>query len=167
MGREIGKGGGWQGCPLSPTLINIYLKDLMKNCFLSTGDVNIGGRRIKFIRFPDDIVLLAENERMLRNILMELNDRFEDYGMKININKTKALVIGRTPKKIDMRIKDESVEQMDSFKYLGCNNSSNLNCCQEIKQRIAISKEAYKRKSSIFCGPLEKELRKRPVKYFV
>ena len=54
--------------------------------------------------------------------------------MKIkNINKTKAMVIGRTPKKIDMRIKDESVEQVDSLKYLGCNISSNMNCCQEVE----------------------------------
>ena len=118
VGREIGKGVR-QGCPLSPTLFNIYLEDSMKNCFPKTGGVNIGGRRIKCIGFADDMALLAEDERMLKN-LMELNDRCEDYGMNININKTKAMVIGRKPKKIDMPIKDESVEQMDSFKYLGC-----------------------------------------------
>ena len=37
--------------------------------------------------------------------------------MKININETKTMVIGRKPKKIYMRIKDESVEQVGSFKY--------------------------------------------------
>ena len=51
--------------------------------------------------------------------------------------------------------------------YLGCNISSNMNCCQEIKQRIAMAKEAFNRKRSIFCGPLEKELRKRLMKCFV
>ena len=39
----------------------------------------------------------------------------EDYGKKTNINKMKTMVIGRKPKKIEMRIKDESVEQVDSF----------------------------------------------------
>ena len=34
-------------------------------------------------------------------------------------------------------------------------------------QRIAKAKEAFNRKRSIFCGPLEKELRKRLVKCFV
>ena len=53
------------------------------------------------------------------------------------------------------------------IKYLGCNISSNMNCCQELKQRIAMAKEAFNRKRSIFCGPLEKELRKRLVKCFV
>ena len=76
----------------------------MKNCFLNTGGVNIGGRRIKCIS-----ALLADDERKLKNMLMELNDRCEDYGMKINISKTKTMVIGRKPKKIYLRIKDESV----------------------------------------------------------
>ena len=87
--------------------------------------------------------------------------------MKINISKTKAMAIGRKPKKIHIRITGESIEQVDSSKYLGCNMSSNMNCCQEVKQRVAMAKEAFNRKRSIFCGPLEKELRKRLVKCFV
>ena len=138
----------------------------MKNCFLNTGGVNIGGRRIKCIRFADDMTFLPEDERMLKNMLLELNERCENYGMKININK-KTMVIGRKPKKIDMLIKDEDVEQVDSFKYLGCNISSNMNCCQEVKKIIAMAKEAFNRKRSIFCGPLDKELRKRLVKCLV
>ena len=54
------------------------------------------------------------------------------------------MVIGRKPKKIDIRIKGESIDQVDSFKYLGCNISSNMNCCQEVKQRIAMAKELWK-----------------------
>ena len=56
----------------------------MKNCFLNTGGESIGRKRIKCIRFADDMALLAEDERKLKNMLMELNDRCEDYGMKIN-----------------------------------------------------------------------------------
>ena len=77
------------------------------------------------------------------------------------------MVIGRKPEKIDIRIKGESIEQVVSYKYLGSNISSNQNCCQKVKQRIAMEKEAFNRKNSIFCGPLEKELRKRLVKCFV
>ena len=135
--------------------------------YMNTEIVNIGGRRIKCIRFADDMVLIAEYKTILKNNLMELNDRCEDYGMLININKTKTMVIGRKSNKTDIRKKDDSVEQVDSFKYLGCNINSNMNCCQELKQRIAIAKEAFDRKSSIFCGPLEKELRNRLVKCFV
>ena len=48
------------------------------------------------------MALLAEDERMLKNMLMELNERCKDYGMKINISKTKVMVIRRKPKKIDI-----------------------------------------------------------------
>ena len=53
-------------------------------------------------------------------------------------------------------LKDESIEQVDSFKYLGCNISSNMNCCQEVKQRIAMAKEALgktitEETSEVFC----------------
>ena len=104
---------------------------------------------------------------MLRDMLLELNDSCEQYGMKINVNKTKTMVIGKKTKKVNMRIRNEALEQVDSFKYLGCAISSNMSCSQEVKRRIAIAKEAFNRKRSIFCGPLEKELRKRLVKCFV
>ena len=81
-----------------------------------------------------------------------MDDRCEDYG--INISKMKAMVIRRKPKKIDIQIKDETIEQVDRF--LGCNISSNMNCCQEVKQRIEVAKEDFNRKRSIFCGLLEK-----------
>ena len=74
--------------------------------------------------------------------------------MKINISKTKVMVNGRKPKKIIY----EFIAQVDSFKYLGCDIRSNMNCCQEVKQRLSMAKEAFNRKRSIFCGPFEKEL---------
>ena len=88
---------------------------------------------------------------MLKNMLMELNEICEDYGMKINISKTKVMVIARKPKKLDIRIKGESIEQVDSLKYLGGYISSNMNCCQEVKERITMAKDAFNRKRSIFC----------------
>ena len=96
----------------------------------------------------------------------------EDYGMTISISKMKDMVVGRKSKKIDIQVKGESIEQVDSFKYLGCNISSNMNCCQKVKQRIAMAKEAFNRKRNIFCRPLEKKkLRKRltscPINSFI
>ena len=46
-----------------------------------------------------------------------------------------------------MQITDESVEQVASFKFLGFNISSNINCCQEVKQRMAMAKEASGREA--------------------
>ncbi|KAJ4442843.1 hypothetical protein ANN_04436 [Periplaneta americana] len=100
-------------------------------------------------------------------IVLEMNDSCEQYGMKISANKTKSMLIGRKIQKINLRILNEAVEQVGSFKYLGCTLSSNMNCCLEVKWKIAMAKEAFNRKRSIFCGPLQKELRRRLVECFV
>ncbi|KAJ4428319.1 hypothetical protein ANN_24338, partial [Periplaneta americana] len=100
-GSEIGRGVR-QGCPLSPTLFTIYLENMV--------GVIVGGRRIKCIRFADDMALLAEED-----MLLELNDSCEQYGMKMNTNKTKTMVIGRKVMKVNLRMLNESVEQVDSF----------------------------------------------------
>ena len=63
------------------------------------------GKKNQVHTFADDMALLAEDERMQKNMLKELNDTCEDYGMKININKMKAMVIGRKPNKIDVQLK--------------------------------------------------------------
>ncbi|KAJ4446534.1 hypothetical protein ANN_13230 [Periplaneta americana] len=100
-GSEIGRG-VCQGCPLSPILFNIYLEDLVKKGFQNMGGVKVGGRRIKSIRFADDMVLLTEEEMILNDMRLELNDSCEQYGMKINANKTKSMVIGRKIQKINL-----------------------------------------------------------------
>ncbi|KAJ4432801.1 hypothetical protein ANN_21440 [Periplaneta americana] len=140
-----------------------------KNLKQNLGGVIVGGRKIKCIRFADDVALLAEEEMILSVMLLELNHSCEQYGMKINANKTKIIVIGRKVRKLYFRILNEAVEQVDSFKYLECTRPirSNMSCCQEVKRRLTIAKEAFNIKRSIFCGPLEKELTKRLVKCFV
>ncbi|KAJ4428328.1 hypothetical protein ANN_24347 [Periplaneta americana] len=80
--------------------------------------VIVEGRRMKCIRFAADNVALLAEEMILRDMQLELNDSFEQYGMKINSNKTKTMVIGRKIKKVNMRIRNETVEQVGSFTYL-------------------------------------------------
>ncbi|KAJ4450889.1 hypothetical protein ANN_02322 [Periplaneta americana] len=43
---------------------------------MNMGGVIVGGRRIKSIRFSDDMALLAEEEMILRDMLLKLNDSY-------------------------------------------------------------------------------------------
>ena len=56
-----------QGCLLSPTLFNIFLKRIMSDALEEhDGKVSIGGRNIiTNLRFADDIDALAEEEQEL------------------------------------------------------------------------------------------------------
>ncbi|KAJ4446546.1 hypothetical protein ANN_13242 [Periplaneta americana] len=112
-------------------------------------------------------LIITAKEMVLRDVLLDLNDSCEQYEMKINANKMKTMVIGRKIRKINVRIRNEALEELDSFKYLKYTTSSNVSCCQEVKRRIALAKEAFNRKRGIFYGPMEKELRKRLIKCFV
>ncbi|KAJ4442977.1 hypothetical protein ANN_04625 [Periplaneta americana] len=67
--------------------------------------VIVGGRRINCIKFAD-MALLVEEEMILRDMLLELNDSCEQYGMKINANKTKTVVIGKKVNQWVVRISD-------------------------------------------------------------
>ncbi|KAJ4433075.1 hypothetical protein ANN_15332 [Periplaneta americana] len=79
---------GAQPCS-SGCLFIIYLDDLVKNCFQNMRGVKVGGKIIKCIRFADDMTFLAEEEMILRDMLLELNDSSGQYGMKINANQEK------------------------------------------------------------------------------
>ncbi|KAJ4447028.1 hypothetical protein ANN_09016 [Periplaneta americana] len=62
-------------------------------------------------KFADDLTLLAEDEMILRDMLLELNNSCEQYGMKINANKTKTMVIGRKTKKEEEKELVESLAE--------------------------------------------------------
>ena len=54
-----------QGCLLSPTLFNIFLKRIMSNALEEhDGKVSIDGRTITNLRFADDNDALAEEQEL-------------------------------------------------------------------------------------------------------
>ncbi|KAJ4446644.1 hypothetical protein ANN_13341 [Periplaneta americana] len=70
----------------------------------------------------------------------------EQYGMKINANKTNAMVIGRKIQKINLRILNDAVEQVDSFKYLGCTTIRNEAVLERVDEERMMLKLIRKRK---------------------
>ena len=60
---KIGKG-VWQGCILSPRLINLYAEYIMWNVRMdeTQAEIKIAGRNINNIRKADDTILMAESE---------------------------------------------------------------------------------------------------------
>ncbi|KAJ4436361.1 hypothetical protein ANN_18993 [Periplaneta americana] len=69
----------------------VVFVDLEKAFDRNMGEVIVRGIRIKCIRFADDMALLAEEEMILKDMLLELHDSCEQYGMRIIANKTKNI----------------------------------------------------------------------------
>ena len=81
-----------QGCLLSPTLFNLFLEKIMTDALDGhVGSVSIGGRPITNLRFADDINGLAGSEEEQQQLVERLVKTSVDYGMEINVGKTKIM----------------------------------------------------------------------------
>ena len=68
----------------------------MQNVWLSESQdgINNAGRNINNLRYADDTTLMAESEEELKSFLMEVKQKSEKAGLKLNIQKTKIMASG-------------------------------------------------------------------------
>ena len=53
--------------------------------------IKIAGRNINNFRYADDTTLMAESEEELKNLLIKVKEESENFGLKLNIQKTKIM----------------------------------------------------------------------------
>ena len=130
--------------------------------------VLVGGELIKDVRFADDHGMLASTEHGLQKVKDGLNETAKKYDMKINVKKTKAMVVSREEgREVSLVIDGQKVEHVTSFKYLGAIVTENGNRIAEVNARIAMAKTAFNKIKELVSKGLKKELRKRMVKTLV
>ena len=61
------------------------------------GDYKTGGQIIHTVKYADDLVLLAKEEKVLQDMTDKLIEIGRCYGMEINVEKTKVMRISRQP----------------------------------------------------------------------
>ena len=82
----------------------------------------MGGKHYNNLRYADDTALLTGNEKELTELTSKINEVGKQFGMKINIKKTKAMVCQQETKnspKINIAIDGQQIEQVTSYMYLG------------------------------------------------
>ena len=78
---------------LLPCLFKLYAEYVMRNTGLDEAQagIKIPRRNINKIRYADDTTLMAEIEKELKNLLMNVKEESEKLGLKLNIQKTKIM----------------------------------------------------------------------------
>ena len=119
-----------QGDVLSPNLFNILINDLPK-CFEKNGDTpQLWDQYINCLLYADDLVLMSLSESGLQKQLDKLDEYCKDWGLNINISKTKTMIMARkvsSSKNYIFRIDGEILECVKCYKYLGVEIHSNGN----------------------------------------
>ena len=163
------KRGVRQGCVLSPCLFNLYTEMIFRHIEDIKG-VIVGGVNFNNLRYADDTVLLAEDERSLQEILNEVNNAGKLYNMKMNAKKTKSMIITRKEIKpsMNLTIDGTEIDQVTNFPYLGQKITEDGRCEEEIKRRINIAKTTFTKMTKVLTSrKIPLNTRKRILKCYV
>jgi transcription initiation factor TFIIIB Brf1 subunit/transcription initiation factor TFIIB len=118
---EINKGVR-QGFPLSPTLFNIYLDEIITKWQKQdiTGIKLKKNQQLSTLLFVDDQVIIADKEDNLQRAAHKLNEVITKYGLTISVQKTKSMAFRRRDAvRTKIVIDNKIIEQVNSFNYLG------------------------------------------------
>ena len=163
------KKGVRQGCILSPILFNLYTDYMIEEAFEDLDGIRINGENLTNIRYADDTVLVAESENKLQLLVQSLNDKCREYGMSLNENKTKVMVLdgSETNENIKINVQGRTLEQIEGYSYLGCWIDRGGKCDKEVRRRIGNAKSTFLNSKEIFKSSISKITKKRLIDCYV
>ena len=108
--------------------------------------IKIAGRNINNLRYSDDSTLMAKSEEELKSLLMKVKEESENFGLKLNIQKTKIMESGPiTSWEIDGKI----VETVSDFIFGGSKITADGDCSHEIKRHLLLGRKVVTNLCSI------------------
>ena len=105
--------------------------------------------------------MIANNVAELQQIIDRLNTTANIFNMKINVGKTKVMVVSKTHKREKILIVQERVEQVRRFVYLGSVITEDGSTTEDAKARIAVARKKFIEKREILSSEMGYDLRKR------
>ena len=115
--------GVFQGESLSPTIFSLFLNDI-NNCLQEDPLVGVSVFQfyIALLLFADDMALICDTREGLQSGLNKLYEYCNNWGLVVNVEKTKCLVFKKGGKQNPLDVwyyNNQVIETVTSFKYLG------------------------------------------------
>ena len=110
-----------QGCPLSPSLFNLYLKDLEEEMEKSQlGGIIFKKPNVWTISYADYIILIAQRESELKYMMKRFRKYLKKKELTLSPDKSKVFEKGKGRKKSrTWSWENKEVEEVGEIKYLG------------------------------------------------
>ncbi|XP_024883228.1 uncharacterized protein LOC112461981 [Temnothorax curvispinosus] len=129
-----------QGCPLSAMIFILLLAD-MEETMRKGQDGGVVVGKIKFwtLAYADDIVAVAEDEEEMKRMLKRLERYLDRKKLRVNVGKTKVMRFrkgGGKMKKVKWSWKEEEIEEVKEFCYLGYTFQKNGEQDAHINERV-------------------------------
>ena len=97
------------------------------------------GENINNLRCADDTTLMAEREKELKSLWMNVKEETEKPGLKLKIQNTKIMASGPTT---SWQIDGETVETVADFIFLSSTITADGDCSHEIKRHLLLGRKA-------------------------
>lgn len=149
-----------QGAVLSPLLFILAMDEMIKLVKTQISAVTAGYLRLQPITvtecaFADDLTIFGMTELEIKRNLEKWSEVLKEYGMKMNIGKTKVMVISRKDKKVSVTCEGQAIEQVNTIKYLGVVIDNKGQCETETNERMAAAGKLYNTLSRSFISKKE------------
>ena len=136
---------------ISPKLFTATLESIFRRLNWENKGVKIDGEFLSNLRFTDDIFLCTATPHELQHMLQEVSDESRRMGRKMNIAKTKVMVVDNTP----INVNNVLIENVQCYVYLGqYYRLKEKNQDKEIQRRIMAGWAAYAKHRDIFKSNL-------------
>ena len=115
-------------------------------------------------------MLITDTEEKLQDLVPALVRASGEHGLKLNVSKTKVMVISKADNDISANVEEGGVvlEQVQRYKYLGSVVTKDGRSVEEIKTRIAIANNAFNKVKHIVTNrSISISLRRRFIKSYV